>query len=108
MTTTVHKALEWSPRVLGILTAVFLGLFALDAGSPTGFLVHLLPTLILLGVVALAWRRPWLGALAFALLAVLYAVSTRRIDWFLAIGGPMLIVGALYLASWHWREGRTT
>lgn len=113
MTATAHTALEWSPRVLGILTALFLGIFALDAfgegrgflASLPGFLVHLLPTFIVLAVVALAWRRAWLGALAFAILAALYAVSTRRIDWFLVIGVPLLVVSALYLASWRWRAG---
>jgi hypothetical protein len=103
--------LEWSPRVLLVAFALFLSVFALDVfGTRLGLwqtavalFMHLLPTLLLLLLVALAWRRSWLGALVCLGLAVLYAATTgRRFHWsaIAAISGPLLLTALLYLASW--------
>lgn len=107
----------WAPRVAGIALCLFLSLFALDAfgpGKPLGqalpdFLVHLTPMLVLLGVVALAWRREWVGALVFVSLAVAYAYMARQHPtWVLGIGLPLLLVGLLFLASWRQRRVERT
>ena len=90
--------------------AAFLALFALDAfqgPSPLaaipGFLMHLLPALLVLAVVALAWRVPLLGSALFLLLAVGYAVMVRwRLDWVAAVGGPLVLVALLFLLSWRY------
>ena len=103
--------LYWSPRVLGILTATFLSLFALDALGPgipwtqaiLGLLIHLIPTYIVLGVLALAWRWEWIGALAFLALSLCYVVlSGGREHWtaYLAISGSLFAIGILFLAAW--------
>lgn len=106
---TTSTWLIWTPRVLGLAVAAFLGLFALDAFRPgqplsegiLGFAIHLLPALLVIGTVALAWRWPWLGGALFVLLAVAYAVSVPgRPDWILVIGGPLLLIGLLFLLSW--------
>ena len=111
MTTTSVGWLLWVPRVLGILAGLFLGLFALDAfseGKPLvqtlpDFIIHLAPAAVLFAVVALAWRRAWIGAAAFLGLALAYAASNlSRPDWILTISGPLVIVGALFL--WSWRQ----
>ena len=106
MTTTTAQILLWLPRLLGIALALFLAVFALDAfsGQPLSeavpdFAVHLLPALVVLGVVAVAWRYPWFGGVAFIGFAVLYAASVRRVDWIAVIGGPLLAVGVLFLWS---------
>lgn len=107
-------ALVWAPRVLGILVALFIGVFALDAfdgghgfwGSFGGFLLHLIPTYLLLATVALAWRRAWVGAVVFLGLAVSYAiVASGHPSWIAVIGGPLALVGALYMASWRVARG---
>jgi len=108
MTTTDRLAL-WTPRLTGILAGLFLGLFALDAfseGKPLAraladFAVHLIPSLLLLAVVALSWRRPWIGALTFIGLALLYALtmSRGRLDWILTVSGPLFVAGLLFLWS---------
>ena len=91
----------WTPRVLAILFALFLAMFALDAigESAVAFAMHLLPALLVLGVVALAWKREWLGAVLFVCLAALYAVAMRERVYF-AIVGPILLVAALFAVSW--------
>ena len=115
METTSDKLLLWSPRILGILVSLFIGLFALDSfseGKPIrqafpDFLVHLIPAFALLGLVAASARRPWIGAVAFIGLAAVYAgtMSKGRLDWMLAISGPLLVVGALFM--WSWLRRRT-
>jgi hypothetical protein len=116
MTTTSDWLLLWSPRVLGILVSLFIGMFALDAfseGKPLltalpDAIVHLLPALVLLAVVLASFQRQWIGAVAFIGLAVVYAVSVKgRLDWVLTISGPLLAVGLLFLWSWFHR-GRLT
>lgn len=108
-----HRLLLWSPRILGIAVSAFLGLFALDAFAPgtpparalVDFAIHLVPAAVLLGIVVLSWRWPWIGGIAFVLLAGAYALSVRfRPDWTLLISGPLLAVGVLFL--WSWRSGR--
>jgi hypothetical protein len=113
MTTTSVRWLLWSPRVLGILAGLFLGLFALDAfseGKPLAqalpdFIIHSAPAAVLIGIVALAWRWEWVGAAAFSGLALAYAAANAgRPDWILIISGPLAIVGALFF--WSWRHRR--
>jgi hypothetical protein len=100
---TALKLLIWSPRILGILVAVFIGAFALDAVDEgiVAFLIHLAPSILLLLVVAVAWRWEWIGAAAFIGLALLYGANAPRWDWILVISGPLAAVGLLYLLSWR-------
>jgi hypothetical protein len=112
--TASRNVLLWAPRVLGVLLCVFIGMFALDAFSEgkgvkealPDFAIHLVPSLLLLAVVVLSWRREWIGGVAFLGLAILYAVMVRgRLDWIIVISGPLVIVGLLFLWSWrHHKE----
>ncbi len=110
MTLTRTDWIVWTPRVLAILFACFVSLFALDVfveGRPwTGILValliHLIPTYVLILVLVLAWRRPWIGALAYGALAVAYAILARRHEtWILVISVPLLVVAGLFYWSWR-------
>jgi hypothetical protein len=110
MAQTIASLLLWSPRIVGILVSLFIGMFALDAfseGKPffqalPGFVIHLIPAFVLLTIVGASCRWPWIGAITFIGLAALYAVtmSNGRLDWILTISGPLLLVGALFLWSW--------
>lgn len=109
MTGTSAGIVLWAPRVCGLLVAGFIALFALDSfdgrrviDALPAFGVHLLPSLLILAVVAIAWRTPWFGAIAFAGLAIAYGVMVRwRMDWVAAIAGPLVLVAALFLVSWR-------
>ena len=104
-------AFLWAPRIAGILVAAFLGLFALDAfegrsfvAALPAFAIHLIPSMLVLAVVAAAWKFEWIGAVSFLALAVLYAVMVHgRLDWIAAISGPLVIVAVLFLVSWRRR-----
>ena len=56
--------LHWGPRVLGLLYALFLSLFAFDSWEGVssfweglvGFFIHLLPVYIILFLLVVGWR----------------------------------------------------
>lgn len=109
--TSISRLVLWAPRLLGIATCLFIGMFALDAFSGNkplsetvgDFAVHLIPAAVLLFIVVLSWRRPWIGGATFLSLAALYALtmSKGRLDWVLVISGPLLVVGVLFVWSWY-------
>jgi hypothetical protein len=110
MTKRSSTLLLWAPRILGILVCLFLSVFALDAfGGGTTFIqalpdfgMHVAPMLILLAIVAVSWRWEWIGGFGFTALAIAYAYFARdHISWIPVIAGPLLIVGVLFLWSWH-------
>ena len=111
MATTSGRLLVWIPRILGVAVSLFIAMFSLDAfsaGKPLltalpDFLIHLIPALVVLGIVLASLRREWVGAIGFIGLAVAYAttMSRGRVDWMLAISGPLFVVGALFLWSWY-------
>ncbi|MFC1805588.1 hypothetical protein ACFL09_01240 [Planctomycetota bacterium] len=114
MRRTTKRVLFWSPRVLGILFAAFISLFALDVfGEGYGFwgtilalLIHLVPTYFVVAALIIAWRWEWLGAALFIALALLYIVLFwGRLDWgvCLIIPGPLFLVGVLFLVNWVYR-----
>jgi hypothetical protein len=115
MTKSGAALVLWSPRIAGLAMALFLGLFALDAfdgrqffTALPGFLIHLIPAFLVLAAVALAWRSPLIGAVAFAGLALTYAITVRwRLGWIAVIGAPLLAVAALFVVSWYCREAHT-
>lgn len=106
--------LQWAPRLLAVAFSLFLGIFALDAFSGAvafprsllDFAIHLIPSAVLLAVVAAAWRREWIGAAAFLILALAYAaVAGTHPSWIATIAGPMVVVAVLY--AWSWTRRRT-
>lgn len=115
MNPAAKRFLYWSPRVLCILFAAFLSLFALDVfgqGSSFGetliaLFVHLIPVYVVIAVLLFAWRWEWVGAVLFVALGLFYLVETwGRMHWsaYVFISGPAFLVGALFLANWLYRE----
>src|SRR5262249_39770619 len=108
----VERSLFWTPRVLGVLFAAFLSLFALDVfGEGYGFwgtilalVMHLIPTLVLLIVLAIAWRWEAVGGILFIALGAWYLIASwGHVSWALVISGPLVLTGGLFLADWVYR-----
>jgi len=109
------SVLFWTPRVLCLLFAAFISMFALDVFEESvGFwhtalalMIHLIPTAILLTVLALSWRWEWVGAVAFCALGIYYLVSAwGRFPWstLALIAGPLLVAGILFAVGWRERK----
>jgi len=114
MTKGTRRLLFWMPRVICILFAVFVSLFAFDVFEEGyGFwetilalLMHLIPTAILLLVLAVSWRWEWIGGLLFVAIGVFYVVWTwGRFPWmnYVILAGIPLLVGVLFLLNWRYR-----
>jgi hypothetical protein len=114
MNTNRKRLLIWTPRVLGLLFALFLSLFALDvfgAGYSVGetivaLFMHLIPTFILLIALALAWRWELAGAIIFIGFCTWYITiswGSAPLMTLVIICGPPLLVGVLYLVDWFYR-----
>lgn len=115
MKTPLKRLLYWSPRILCLLFAAFISIFAADVfGAGHGFwktilalLLHLIPTGIVLVVLAVSWRREWVGGVLFVALGVFYlTTSWGRFHWsaYLCISGPLFLVGILFLLNWLHRK----
>jgi hypothetical protein len=111
---TQRRILYWSPRLLCILFALFLAVFALDVSAMRltlwervgALTLHLLPSLVVLAGLALIWRREWIGGLLFPLLGIAYLIAGwGRFHWsaYAIISGPLILVGILFLVNWRLR-----
>jgi hypothetical protein len=68
--------------------------------------IHLIPALVVLALVVVSFRRPWVAGAAFIGLALAYAVTSHdRVDWILTIAGPLAILGLLFFWSGHFQRG---
>jgi uncharacterized membrane protein YidH (DUF202 family) len=110
------KVIHWTPRVAAILIILFLSLFSLDVfemeASPLellgGFLIHNIPSIILLALLILAWKRPAVGFVAFLVAGVLFGLFfVRDIDMLpnlLLFVFPILLIAGLFYADWKWAK----
>ncbi len=112
-----NTILRWAPRALATAFILFISLFALDAfegqqsfgEKALSLFMHLIPTWTCLLVVALSWKREWLGSLLFSGLAVIYAVwAWGHPSWILAIGGPLVLLAVLYAVAWRMRKSSSS
>ncbi len=111
MTRIAKRTLYWTPRLLCIAFALFLSVFALDVfGEHLPFwrmmlalAMHLVPTAVLLVVLALSWKWEWVGGVGFIALGVYYYVWMVHGRYFL-LALPALLIGVLFFANWVWRN----
>ena len=115
MNARINPFLFWTPRILTIMFAGFMGLFATDVFTEEGsfirvlgsFAIHLIPAIIIVVILVLSWKREWIGGLAFLILAIAYALYARQyLLWILIISLPLLIIGLLFLFAWFQKNKR--
>lgn len=110
MNVRTQSLIFWSPRVLVILLAAFASVFALDVfGESHGFwktglalLIHLIPTAILLILLAISWRLSWAGAILFPVLGLWYLGAfwgVFHLSAYLIFSGVPALIGLLFLAD---------
>ena len=116
MEESVKRCLFWTPRIFCMAFAVFVSLLALDVFGEgysffetiLAFLIHLIPTGIILIALVVSWRWEWMGAIAFTALGVLYIVIfwDREFSWsiYVMMSGPLFLLGVLFLVNWLCRK----
>ena len=108
---TIERLLHWTPRILGLLFAAFVSVFALSVfGEGYTFwqtilalTIQLIPTAVVLGALAISWRWGWAGGLVFLALGAWYlATSWGRFPWstYVVIAGPLFLLGLLFEIDW--------
>ena len=109
------SVLYWAPRILGMLFAGLISLFALDMfsegygywGTLFALAMHLIPTALIVIVLIIAWRWEWAGALGFLGLGIGYLwLAWGKGHWtaYVVISGPMFLLAILFLTNWLWRD----
>ena len=114
------KLLFWTQRILSILFICFLTLFSLDVFEPgksvgeilLGLLMHNIPSIIMIVLLVIAWKKEIVGAVSYFAAGLLYiGLVTFRvinsdlpwylaISWSLTIAVPAFIIGVLFLINW--------
>jgi hypothetical protein len=113
------KIIHWAPRLSAILIIFFISLFSLDVfemeASPLellgGFLMHNIPSIGMLILLIIAWKRPVVGFVAFLAAAVLFVIFFVRdlyaLPNLLLFVFPILLVAFLFYVDWKWLKPKT-
>src|SRR4030042_3716474 len=102
MNTITKRTLFWTPRILCIVFAMFLSLFAFDVFSEghslwktiLALLIHIAPVFLLIIVLVISWRWEWVGAILFIAFAVFYVVwawGRFPISTYVMIHAPLVL-----------------
>jgi len=82
----------------------FISLFALDVfGEPRWLLalmMHLIPSLVLVLMTVVAWKREWVGGVLFMVVGAIGLITTDFESMIIAL--PLLVIGSLFLVSGKW------
>jgi hypothetical protein len=118
MKISIH-ILYWAPRILCILAILFVSMFAGDAieegrtlwHNIGALLIHLIPTIILLSVLLVAWRYELIGGIILTIIGLAFSIfvfignfnrlhSVRKsLGIVTMICLPFVVAGILFIAS---------
>lgn len=114
------KFLHWTPRIICILSILFISMFAADSFEQGNTIwqqlaslpLHLIPTFILTALLIIAWKWEYLGGLLFMLVGIasspfIFMLNHNRnhfsigqcIGIIAMINLPFVIVGILFIIS---------
>jgi hypothetical protein len=117
---TSIKVFHWLPRIICIMAILFVSLFAADAFAPGltiwqqlgGFLMHLIPSFILLAFLIVAWRWELIGGIIFVVIGIVMSPFVFMLNYnrnhfsigaslfvILVITFPFIVVGILFIVS---------
>ena len=114
------KIIHWAPRVAAMMIIFFMGLFSLDVfemqASPLellgGFLMHNIPSIVMLVLLIFAWKRPAVGFVAFLVAAALFSIffvrSIYALPNLVLFVLPILLIAGLFYADWKWLKPQPT
>jgi len=114
------KLFHWLPRMICILAILFVSMFALDAFEPGltiwqqigGFLMHLIPSFVLLGVLLVAWKWELIGGIILTVIGLglspfVFMLNHNRNHFsvgasfgiIMMITFPFVVIGILFIIS---------
>lgn len=117
---TSVKILHWLPRIICILAILFISMFSLDAFTPGltiwqqlgGFLIHNIPSFVILGILIIAWKWEFTGGITFIILGLVFYLLVFLLNHYrnqfsvgrslvnaAMIAVPIIIVGILFVWS---------
>lgn len=116
---TSIRLFHWLPRIICILAILFISLFAADSFAPGltiwqqlgDFLMHLIPSFILLALLIVAWKWERIGGIIFMVLGIglspfIFMLNYNRnhsigmsLVIILTITIPFFVVGILFIIS---------
>ncbi len=116
---TSIRLFHWLPRIICILAILFVSLFAADSFAPGltiwqqlgGFLMHLIPSFILLASLIVAWKWERIGGIIFMAIGLglspfIFMLNYNRnhsigmsLFIILTITIPFFVVGILFIIS---------
>lgn len=120
---TKERIARWTPRIFCIVAILFVSMFALDAfepGIPLGqqmlnFLVHMIPSFVLMLLLLVAWKQPFTGGILFAIIGIVTSPLVYNLNYnrthsvwtslsiILMITVPFIVIGALFILD-HFRQ----
>jgi len=113
-----RRLLHLLPRILAIFFIFFISIFAFDVfdmeGSLLqkigGFLIHLIPTYILIVVFLIARKWEILGGVAYIFLGLLYIFIFRGQDViaYIILSGSLFLIGILFILDGYLKKKTNT
>ena len=120
--------IHWIPRIICILAILFISMFAADAFAPEltiwqqigAFLMHLIPSFILLALLLVAWKWELIGGVIFTVIGIglspfifqhNYAMNqsvSMSLVIILTITFPFIVVGVLFIISHFMKKKAAT
>ncbi len=95
-------------KILSIIYILFISMFAFDMFAENwiwykiliGFLIHLIPSFVLIALLVWAWKKSLYGGIAFIVLSIIFTLFFKTYQmWqslvFLTL--PLLIIGVLFI-----------
>ena len=121
---TSIKILHWTPRIICILAILFISVFAIDAFGPEktlwqqfgDFLLHLVPSFVLIAVLIVAWKWEYIGGIIFIIIGFGLSIFVFILNYnrthsagtslgeILIITFPFVVVGALFIISHYMKK----
>ena len=118
------KIIHWIPRILCIIAILFISLFASDAFGHGGgfwkelgdFIIHLIPSFILLIFLLIAWKWELIGGIVFTVIGLVmtpivyshnYAMNQNvgmSLIIIASITLPFIVVGVLFIISYYMKK----
>ena len=118
------KIIHWTPRILCIIAILFISLFAADAFGHGGgfwkelgdFIIHLIPSIILLVFLIIAWKWELIGGIVLIVIGlimtpIIYShnfAMNQNVGMSLiiiaSITFPFIVIGVLFIISHYMKK----